>query len=663
MATLPLLLLLAAVSTDPATSLRDHVEFLADDARRGRATGEPGCREAADYIAQRFDAAGLRPLEPDDWFLDYQLTRTGFDPDRTRLRVRSDRWRDAEPGEDFRPFPFSGEGRVRAPAVFAGYGIVAPEHGVDDYAGLDVAGRVVLVLRYEPGRDDPESPFDGVSHSRHAHFETKAEVARRHGASALLVVTGPAHADAVDRFTFGDGLDLVTESAEAPLLAAHVDRRWLRRALGVSTEDLREWQEQAEAGRRPDPWPEVEVELDVRRTHADPEVDTHNVAGWVPGTEPALAEEWIVVGAHHDHIGESRGRIHNGADDNASGVAVLLEVASRIAAAPLPRPVCFVTFSGEEIGLLGSTAFVEHQQIPRERMVWMLNLDMVGRNPDAPLQVVGDGYATGLREIIADAASASGVDIDFHGTAMSDNSDHAPFFEARIPVAAFFSGFHRDYHRPGDDADKLDYPRMARITDLAERTLRGVATRDPRTFPRFLDPVAWGGFDVAAGPDGPEVVRVDEGGPMAGRLQPGDRLVAVDGERLGVDDAGWLASLEPGTYRLRVVRDGETVEAELTRGVPGFLGIQPGELPGRERRALGLQPGQGVRVDGLVEGGPAEQGGLREGDVVVAIDGREVGPRDLVGRLSALGEGRQVALDVLREEEPLRVELRLGRRR
>jgi len=477
MVTLSLLLLLAAGAVDPAADLRRHVETLAADDLRGRATGEPGCRAAADYVAARFADAGLRPLTPDDWFLEYELTQTGFDPDRTRLRLRSDRWREAEPEEDFRPFPFSGEGRVRAPVVFAGYGIQAPEHGVDDYAGLDVTGKVVLVLRYEPGRDDPESPFDGTSHSRHAHFTTKAETARRHGARGMLLVTGPEHRDAEDHFHFRAGLDLLTEPEEPPLLAAHVDRGWLRRALGIDRETLTGWQELAERGARPRDWPEVEVELDFHRDPGESEVLTHNVAGWVPGTDPDVAGEWIVVGAHHDHVGAPRGRIHNGADDNASGVAVLLELARRVAADPARRPVCFVTFSGEEIGLLGSTAFVEHQQVPRERMAFMVNLDMVGRNPDRPLQVLGDGFAPGLREIVTEAAGEAGVEVEFHGTSMSDNSDHAPFFDARIPLVAFFSGFHRDYHRPGDDADKLDYQRMARVGELAERTLRAVAAR------------------------------------------------------------------------------------------------------------------------------------------------------------------------------------------
>ena len=525
----PLLLLSAAGNADaPPVStdrLRAHAEYLASDRLGGRQVGTAGIRQAEAYIAARFREYGLRPVPGSrGYFLRFTLYRVGFDPQGTRLEGSAGGRRfPAELGVDFRPLNETGAGAVEGEVVFAGYGITAPEYDYDDYQGLDVAGRLVLVLRHEPNEGDPASPFGGTSFTNHAMFSEKMKNARRHGAAGLLMVTDPLHHPAAEDLRLAPVLRLEPPAAKkgggapggaaAGFPAAQVSRDLAERLLGGGTapggggERLAELQRAVDRGERSAALQPARggaatrARLEVRLLTAAARVAARNVAGFLPGSDPQRRDEWLVAGAHHDHLGSFEGEgdtIYNGADDNASGTAAVLELARLFAVArPGPaRSVLFVTYSAEEEGLLGSRAIVAHRLLPLERFSFVLNLDMIGRNPSAPIEVYGDQTARPLRPLLAEANRELDLPLQLFGPRIMEASDHTTFHEQGIPFLAFFTGLHRDYHQVSDEPGRLDYARMGRIVRLGERVLAGLAAgREPL---RLLREVGWLGMRFEA---------------------------------------------------------------------------------------------------------------------------------------------------------------------
>jgi len=388
-------------------------------------------------------------------------------------------------GADFRPFDFSSTGTVNAELVFAGYGITAPEYAYDDYRGLDVRGKVVLILRYEPNENDPTSVFAGARHTSHAYFATKARNARAHGAIGMLLFTTPlAHgpeedlrAAAAYRLHPGELEKAGTEEG-ATFIALQVSQGFadmLARAAGAT---IRELQAAVDRGTSP-------AELGVRglsitaavaRAGSPEPVRARDVVGYLRG---ARADRLVLVGAHHDHIGAfapagAGDTIYNGADDNASGVAGVLELArafGRRRAKPA-QSLVFATFSGEEEYLLGSAALIESGLIAPSTISFMLNLDMIGRNPGGELQVFGTSGAADLRTVVEKANEPLELRLAFP-TQLGDSldSDQSVFRKAGVPSLFFHTGLHDDYHGLDDEADRLDYEHMRRVVELAYRVL------------------------------------------------------------------------------------------------------------------------------------------------------------------------------------------------
>jgi hypothetical protein len=423
----------------------------------GRASGTVGAKRAARYIVERFVAAGLRPGGEGGSFLQSfvigSTVRLGAGNSLTRLGARPTRF---EAERDWMPHGGSRPGTVRGELVFAGSGISAAGH--DDYAGLDVTGRVVLVLDGAPPHwsGPPPSRLDRLI------------AARRRGAAALLIS--------------GAGLPTL-ESTSAPvnlvsgaLAAATTDA--LLAPSGLTRAAL--VQRMAES-RVPMPLATgVEVELRVDLQAVD--VQTANVIGVVPGHDPSASTEAVVVGAHYDHLGRSGGAVYAGADDNASGTAVVLELARAFATARrASRTLVFVLFSGEERGLLGSRHYVRNPIIPIERTVAMINFDMVGRLGNRPLGVGGVATGGGLKAVVDDAGRQLGIALADR-EAPGGASDHAPFYGAGVPVLFFHTGAHSDYHRPTDTADKIDAAGLAQVAAVAARVIDDVAGRPRPTF-------------------------------------------------------------------------------------------------------------------------------------------------------------------------------------
>ncbi len=571
-----------------AADLARDVEWLADPARTGRGVGTPGNAAAAEYLAARMKEIGLQPggaagsgyLEPFEAPVGARLEGENLLELAGQALGLSSEWQ---------PFTFSDDGDVRGELVWAGYGITAPDLGHDDYAGLDVKGKVVLVAAHVPREGDPASPFRDPRRFQLGEWRYKAMNARDHGAAAVLVLRDVWNHPGPDELTPWQG----HVSSRAGIPAARVTSPALR-AVGVDPSRL-----------GPTPRGEsrprslgVAVRLAVHVVQES--APTANVVGLLPGAGPrppgdAAARAGrgcgcVVLGAHYDHLGfggegslaPGAHVVHPGADDNASGVAALLAVARAVAADPQPRrTVAFVAFGGEELGLLGSARFARSPPpgCKLEDVQLMVNLDMVGRPQGGKLYVEGADTAEGGRARVARLAAedpAVPLELAFGGDGYGP-SDQTSFYARGVPVVFFFTGAHADYHRPTDTADKIDYRGLREVARLAYRTV-GAAADTPQRYAVVRTPPPPGsqagarergsGYGAYLGtiPDFGE--HREPGVPLTGArpgspaekagLRAGDVLVRLGGSTIG--------SLEDLALVLRSHRPGDVVEVEWRRG-------------------------------------------------------------------------------------------------
>ena len=537
------------------------VRYLADDRLEGRAVGSAGERCAGDYLAARFAALGLEPAGPEGtWFQPFPI-RSGADlgPDNA-LTVAG---RSLALGTDWAPYGFSASARVEGALVLAGHGLSSPGTAADRYARMDVAGRIVVV---EWG--DPDAP-SGSSLRADPHF--KATVAAGRDAAALILLAP-------------EGMALPAPDAETraflPIPVVVVNGTVARTVRAAANDGA-----------------SATVRTDVRESN----VDARNVLALLPGADPTLRDEYVVVGAHYDHLGrggegslapDSRA-VHNGADDNASGTAGLIEIARALAAGPRPaRSVLFIAFTGEERGLWGSSFFVGSPTMDLGNAVAMINLDMVGRVVDDGLTVFGVGTAVEWDGIL-DAANAT-LDAPLRIAKAPDGygpSDHSTFYAAGIPVLHMFSNTHEDYHRPSDDWDRINVDGIERVSALSTAIVR-----------RLIDDQA--------------------------TARP---LTPIEQEQADPHTSG-----SPG------------------RGYGPYLGTIPDMSP----RDFGL------RLTGVREGSPADRAGLRAGDVVVEFDGKEITDiYAYTYALREKEPGDSVVIVVERDGERVRVTAVLGENR
>lgn len=540
-------------------TMRDDA-WLSDPAREGRGVGTHGLDEAGAYVERTMKEAGLAPAGIEGYRLPFEATTnvTGA----ASLQVSGE----SLSAPAVVPLGFSSSGSVEAPLVDAGWGVVAA--GWDDYAHLDVKGKIAIVRRFVPDDARFAKPEDK---RRQGDLRRKAWVAREHGAKGILVVD-LAKDEEEARFP-----ELAPDVAgDAGIVAAIVSRSVLAPVLGAMKE------------KHGHPKAKLEVTLKPETARA---FDV--VARWPAAAQNKLPGV-VVVGAHYDHLGfgghdslaPGEHVVHPGADDNASGTATLLEVGRMLAErTALRRDVVLVAFSGEEMGVLGSTAFVKHPPpgLAPADIVGMLNMDMVGRLRDNALQVFGTETATQWSDMLARACDGARVDCVHAAGGGFGASDHAPFYGAGVPVLHFFSGVHGDYHKPSDTADKVNAAGMgqtARIvaaiaTELADREghleYQHVASPPPegdvRSFGSSLGTVP----DYAGPPKGRTgmlLAGVRPGGAAdkAG-LKRGDILVHL-GEHVisGVEDLMYvLTESRPGTtMKAVVVRDGKELAVEVT---------------------------------------------------------------------------------------------------
>lgn len=485
------------VSAEPPITedaLLDHIRFLSSDELEGRGNGRPGLERAADYIAARFEAAGLRPGGPDgEWFQPFELSAGLTIGGGNRLVVRSGATSiSLALGDSYYPLavsPTEDQSQSQAdlmgvPLVFAGYGVSAPEFGYDDYKGLDVAGKAALIFSHEPQENQRDSRLSGRRPLRATTLRRKAREARSRGAVALLVVSDPSHR--IDQANY-EHFEIVPDAEDHQIPVLRIAREQLAPLLGA-------WGLDEVAGL-------VDADL-VPRSHqlAGATIDyvqrlsvnrrsVRNVVGILDGADAARAGQAVVLGGHYDHVGlggrfsnarDRTGEIHNGADDNASGIAALIEIARSAAGdrQRFPRTLVFVAFAGEERGLLGSRHYVSAPAVPLSDTVTMLNLDMIGRSRGA-VEIGGLDSVPAIRADIDAAAQVADIAVRAGGPG-AGRSDDASFVDRQIPALHFFTGFHDDYHRPSDDWDRIDTTGTARVATLAFEVAARIAARQDR---------------------------------------------------------------------------------------------------------------------------------------------------------------------------------------
>jgi len=539
-----------------AESVKDLTAPEMDGRRSGTAGGDRAARQIADWLA----AAGLRPGGDQGSYLQTFVLETSARPGpASSLELLGPTPRRFETGREWIAHGGSLAGEVSGEVVFVGYGAEIPDAKYDDYAGVDVRGKIALALDGAPS---------SLGNARVSRLD-KLIAAKRRGAAALLVAGGEL--PSAEKTSIEVGLvsgALTREAADAVLAPA-----------GRTTADAAN---ALAAARGPAPFA-TGTRAHVRVEKVTDEVRAANVIGVLPGTDPALASETVVVGAHYDHLGRADGVVYPGADDNASGTAVVLGLARAFAAAGgTRRTLVFTLFGAEELGLIGSRHYVNRPIAPLDRTVAMVNFDMVGRLQGRSLNVGGGDSGSRLGTLVSDAAQLEGVTLEVHGSPYGP-SDHSRFYSAGVPVLFFYTGGHSDYHRPSDTADKIDAAGMARVAAVGARVVERLATESRPVYAQVARPTRRQGSGASSGGallgvvalprpgnDGLKLTSVMPGtaAERAG-LRDGDVIVRFAGTAVdGLEDLRTLINdRRPGdTVSVLYLRDGDAHATSATLG-------------------------------------------------------------------------------------------------
>ena len=573
-----------------AEVLKERVAHLASPALEGRGSGTAGNEMAAQYIAAGFKRAGLKPVgtyrqfeadAPIDgrgYYQPFSFSSGVARGANNRLEVTAGgSTQQLRPRSEFEPSSVSRTGKAQGPVVFVGYGIESKEPVRSDYAGVDVSGKVVLLLAGAP-TSDPHSPLQ-----ESVGIRRKAMTAREKGAAAILVVL-PKDTDAPQMTADESGGD-----AGLPILVVRrpIAEKWLM-ADGKKLDELEG--RLATSGSPFATGVTVNLAADVRKVTRV----TANVAGLLEGSDPTLKQEYVVIGAHMDHLGtggssslsrERNAAIHHGADDNASGTAGVMELADHFAGLSQKpkRSLLFICFSGEEVGLLGSAHYTKNPLVPLSQTVAMLNMDMIGRMQNNRLIVVGTGSSPAWSGLIDEVNKAANFSISKSESGFGA-SDQQSFYLQKIPVLFFFTGLHADYHKPSDTAEKVNVADMARVVEFAAQCARKIADSPARpayqeiksqdTAPAARFRVSLGSIpDYAAEVEGVMLSGVRPGSPAekAG-LKAGDIIVKFGGRQIrNVQEYTIaLSEFKPGDeVEIVVKRGNETVKVKAVLAAPG----------------------------------------------------------------------------------------------
>lgn len=577
---------LFAQSNDPSQRYLNEIKVLSSPEMEGRGDGTKGLTRAAHMIEDHYRELGLEPAGTVGYFQPFSLITGAKISGENHFDI------DYRPGhfmtlrsalalnEDYVPFSFSDSGSATGQMVFAGYGASASEFGYDDYAGVDVKDKIVVLLRYEPP-GFAKDPHSGMT--QHSQLVAKAINARNHGAKAVVIVNGKLPAHEEDVLTrFGSVSGPVNGGILLVQTKNSVAEKWFK-AAGKS---LAEVQEQINGSTKPASFvfPEslqVSLQVGVETERAT----VNNVLAYLPGQ----TDEYIILGAHYDHLGRGNfdslapaqiGQIHPGADDNASGTAGVMELArhfagiqAKLGKGKLRRGILFANFAGEELGLLGSAHWVEAPTRPLDKAVAMLNMDMIGRIKDGKVFIGGVGTGSSFKTVLELAESKAPFKFEDSPSGYS-SSDHTSFVTKKIPVLFFFSGLHSDYHKPSDTWDKINAASAVQLLDMVANVTEQLDSAADR--PQFVAvaenrPVGGSGGGGGYGPwfgsipdfgqieNGVKFSDVTPGSPASkAGLKAGDILVQFGDKP--------IKNLYDFTDALRRSKVGDVVEVKVLRG-------------------------------------------------------------------------------------------------
>ena len=607
-----------------ADAYLEHIKYLASDELGGRLPGTEGIELAAEYIARQFADVGLKPAgDEGTYFQEFEVERgKKLNDSAAVLKVEGvdQRWKVRK---DWIPLPFTAMNDVDGPLAFVGYGIQADAYDYDDYADFEATGKILLIFRYEPAAEDPEAEFGGKTLSRHALFSRKAQVAAEHGAKALLIVNPPKRAGGEDTlYPFDE--ELADQTFDLPLV--HVTRavgEALVKKGGLG--DLATLQEKLDGERKPLST-NLNLHIALKTGVQSNKLPTRNVLGLLVGSGDT--GETLVLGAHYDHLGrvpsafhhqDKRPYIHNGADDNASGTAAVIELARKLAPEPkLRRNLLFIAFSAEEMGLLGSAHFIAHPTIPLDQIKAMVNFDMIGRLNAEKFTVYGLPSGKEFGDIVDRAAVQAGLKFRAPHAGLFEASDHASFYEHDIPVLFAFTGLHKQYHRPEDDWELIDAAGATKILAMFHQIVRDLANLPAGPTFEKVEPQPENEEDPALTPDtGPE----EEAPPK-----------------------------EEGAENNSASHPSESETPPPARP-PVRLGIVVDYAAGHE---------PGLAVSAVIEGSSAQAAGLQDGDRIIRIGDQAI--KDIYGYMAALRErkpGDTLPVVVVRKEKGESKELTL----
>ncbi len=552
--------------------LKEYIAYLSSDELKGRKPGTEGGMLAAKFIEEYFKKIGLKAFDK-SYFQYFDVVTQAKADEASYFKIANYQ---AKLNTEFTPFTFSSAANLDADVVFAGYGFDIDNDDIHwkDYEGIDVKGKWVLILRADPELDNPDSKFIPYSNER-----SKVLTAKEKGAAGVIFVSG-VELDKRDKL-----VKLIADQTQSNfgLPVIHVKRDVADKILEKSGKTVETLEKSLNTNKKPASFDcntsvTAYVKINFKK------VKTQNVVAYLKGSDKKLRNEYIVIGAHYDHLGmggwgsssrmpDSIG-VHHGADDNASGVASLMEIAEKLVKnkKQLKRSIIFIAFSAEEIGLIGSKFFTEHPLVNIKDIKAMINVDMVGRlKPSKELSVGGVGTSREAEKLLNQLVNGYDLKLGISYEGFGP-SDHASFYIKDIPVFFYTTGAHEDYHTPLDVLEKINFPGLKMLDDYIYDLSVNLASRE--TDLTFQD----------AGPKGRST--------------------------------------------------------KASRGMKVKLGIMPN---------FTKSDNKGLGVDAVTPNGPAYKGGMKKGDVIVAIEGKEVhNIYEYMDRLGKLKPEQTITVDVLR---------------
>jgi aminopeptidase YwaD len=550
--------------------LKEEIKYLSSDSLKGRLTGSSGDSLAAQYINNKLTSYGLVPLSGDG-FQRFKVTKRILSGKDNSLSVNGINYTQ---DKDFMPLAFSSNSGLEAEVVFVGYGLNINTDSLkwNDYNGIDVKGKWAMILRGDPEPDNSKSPFYQSSGDR-----DKALLAKDMGAAGVLMVSGPVF-DPQDAF---ESLNSEGFSVDIPVL--RIKREVADIILSHSKTTVGALEKKLNDKKKPVGF-STKVTVKGKSEIVIESTNTRNVVMILPGQDEQLKNEYIILGAHFDHLGmggpgsSSRAPdtigVHHGADDNASGVAMMLELAKKFSKTKgsHKRSIVCVAFTGEEEGLFGSKHFTENPGIDLSKVNVMINLDMVGRlNDTSKLQISGIGTAAGLKDLIYSKSDTSVIKLTLSDEGYGP-SDHSSFYFKNIPVLFYFTGAHLDYHTPSDTYDKINYNGMVKISNLIYNVAKELASSTTRLQfkesgpkPETVRYRKGKGVTLGIMPDFAGIIKnglradaVTPGKPAAlGGMKKGDIITAINGKPVN--------NIQDYMSRMGQLKHGQTISVEVLR--------------------------------------------------------------------------------------------------